>query len=147
MKIYDSMDILLSRAQQIISQKYKEMLHEFGLTPAQFHVLKCLWEFRNLTPGQLAELTYLDRPTTTKVVDKLYKAGYVERVPDHYDRRSLRVYLTEKGEKIKEPVNSAIESLEKEIIKDICFRNPEISEEEVKEFYNFLHILTGIPDA
>lgn len=147
MKIYDCMNILLTRAQQVVSQKYKEALADYELNPMHYATLKCLWEFGNLTPGQLSEAAFIDRPSMTSVLDKLERSGYIERVPDHYDRRSIRIYLTPNGEGIKEQVLAATAEIQSDIIADIREMNPDITDVEIKEFYRLLRLIANIPDA
>lgn len=46
---------------------------------------------RPLTAGDLAELTTLPTSTTTRVIDRLEKAGYVRRASDPADRRRVLI--------------------------------------------------------
>ncbi len=48
---------------------------------------------------QLADNTYKDKTTVTRLVDGLERNGYVERVPDDADRRQKRIRITRKGKK------------------------------------------------
>jgi DNA-binding MarR family transcriptional regulator len=50
-----------------------------------------------VTQLDLARSTHLKAPTISITLQKLEKAGYVERTHDDYDLRAVRVYLTEKG--------------------------------------------------
>ncbi len=50
--------------------------------------------------SDLAEHLGLTRPTTTALVDKLVRMGWVERVGDARDRRRVRLRLTQAGEAI-----------------------------------------------
>lgn len=50
--------------------------------------------------SDLAEHLGLTRPTTTALVDKLVRMGWVERVGDVHDRRRVRLRLTQAGEAI-----------------------------------------------
>ena len=50
-----------------------------------------------LTPGSLAELTGLSTGTVTGVIDRLEKAGFVERLRDTADRRKVLVTPVPEG--------------------------------------------------
>ena len=52
------------------------------------------------TMGQIAQELYIKLPTTSSLVDRLIKAGYVKRIDDKLDRRITKIGLTEKGKQI-----------------------------------------------
>lgn len=135
------------RAYQIINQKYKDALANFDLSPSLICTLVCLWEFGSLTPGQLSQVTFIDKPVMTSVLDKLEQNGYIRRVPDNYDRRSIRIFLTEEGEIIKTDVLGQIEEIEKEIKNEIIEHDPSLGDKDIDKFYDLLHIVANIPDV
>jgi DNA-binding MarR family transcriptional regulator len=54
----------------------------------------------SLSPGQLARETGLSTGAVTNRIDRLEKRGFVAREPDEFDRRALRVRLTQAGRQI-----------------------------------------------
>ncbi len=60
-----------------------------------------------LSGTDLVKMTHRTKSTVTVLVDRLEKTGFVERRKDETDRRSTRVWLTEKG-KAFEPVFRSI---------------------------------------
>src|SRR5699024_1894546 len=83
-----------------IVQKLGEELHEqAGLTLAQYDVLLRLRDSEDATMrmGELAEGVLVTTSGLTRVVDRLEKAGLVERVRVSSDRRGVRVALTDNG--------------------------------------------------
>ena len=55
------------------------------------------------TPPTMSELSaYLNLPfsSTTRLIDWLVRADFVERVPDARDRRVVRVHMTDSGEQL-----------------------------------------------
>lgn len=63
-----------------------------------------LWNKEGLTQVQLSEKMGCEPPTVTNMVKKLAEYGLINRVPDKNDARVVRVYLTEQGRALKEPV-------------------------------------------
>ena len=63
-----------------------------------------LWNEEGLTQVQLSEKMGCEPPTVTNMVKKLEEYGLITRVPDKNDARVVRVYLTEQGRALKEPV-------------------------------------------
>ncbi|GAA4067787.1 MarR family winged helix-turn-helix transcriptional regulator [Actinomadura miaoliensis] len=50
-----------------------------------------------MRPGELAARLAVEAPHVSRLVQRLEKAGYVERVPDAHDRRAQRVRLRAEG--------------------------------------------------
>lgn len=76
-----------------------EALKPFGLTPSQFNVLRIL---RGARPEALASCRISERmvnrdPDITRLLDRLEKAGLVEKARDTADRRVVNVRITAAG--------------------------------------------------
>jgi len=72
------------------------------LTPAQYLLLRQLWENPPLPFKALALACNCSRSTVTGVVDTLEKKKLVERIAHPKDRRSTLVKLTKKGKTLKD---------------------------------------------
>jgi DNA-binding MarR family transcriptional regulator len=71
------------------------MAEHLGLHPTDLQCVSLLaLEPRPRTTGEIAELTGLTSGADTRLVDRLEKAGLVERRPDPRDRRKMMVTLT-----------------------------------------------------
>ena len=68
-----------------------------GLTPTQVAALATLQRRGAVPVGVLAEAERISAPTATKVVDKLVRAGLVERLAHPDDRRVSLVAVTQAG--------------------------------------------------
>jgi len=62
---------------------------------------------QQLSPTQLAEAALITTGGMTSRLDRLEKAGYLEREADPDDRRALLVHLTEAGEAIVDEILDA----------------------------------------
>ena len=71
--------------------------HGYKITPEHWSLLGKLCEKDGITQAKLAERARKDRPTTTRILDTLERNGFVRRVRDPNDRRSYRIFLTERG--------------------------------------------------
>src|SRR3712207_5952737 len=67
-------------------------------------VLIELWRDDGLRGGELAERLGIEPPTVTKMLRRLERYGLVSRRQDQEDARSFRVYLTDEGRSLEEPV-------------------------------------------
>lgn len=71
------------------------MADRLGLHPTDLQCVSLLGlEPEPLTTGEIAKLTGLTSGSATRLVDRLVRAGLVERRPDPHDRRRTRVSLT-----------------------------------------------------
>jgi DNA-binding MarR family transcriptional regulator len=68
-----------------------------GVTSLQLMVIRALSQHENLTLRELADRMQLTASTMSGVVDRLVKAGLVERDRSTEDRRALVLHLTEAG--------------------------------------------------
>ena len=77
-------------------------------------MLRALWEQEGLAHGELAARLHVQPATTTKMIQRMEKAGFVERRPDPVDQRVSRVYLTDVGRAVQEEVKQVWRTLEDE---------------------------------
>jgi DNA-binding MarR family transcriptional regulator len=86
----------------------------YGIGRAEFDVLATLRRSGapyRLSPGALAASMMLSSGGTTARLDRLEKAGLVERSPDPNDRRGVLVRLTDRGKEIiDQAVGAGLES-------------------------------------
>ena len=94
---YESINFLLSMICRAQRGKMSEALTEIGLYAGQEMFLWQLWQQDGLTQSQMVERMCVQPPTVSKMLDRMEKAGLVERRPDSEDSRISRVYLTELG--------------------------------------------------
>lgn len=105
----------IERTTKKIKQKLQRKFHalQAGITVDQWVVLDSLHEHPGLSQYEIAEKTYKDAPTVTRIIDLLCKKDLVERVMDESDRRRFNVFLTENGKaKITELLPVVIEMQE-----------------------------------
>ena len=61
-----------------------------GLGVAHIPVLVCLAEEGALTQTEIAQRTHVEQPTAAALLQRMDKAGLLERSPDPRDRRATR---------------------------------------------------------
>jgi DNA-binding MarR family transcriptional regulator len=79
-------------------------LAEIGLHVGQEMLLLRLWDADGRSQVDLARDMGVEPPTVAKAVGRLERAGLLERRPDPADRRVTRIWLTEAGRALREPV-------------------------------------------
>ncbi|MCX7571325.1 MarR family transcriptional regulator [Tumebacillus sp. DT12] len=93
----EELELLLRLIAKEVRRKGREILNDFSITPPQFDALNYLWEFGDLTIGELSNKLYLAYSTTTDLVDRMERNDLCERVRDKNDRRVVRLHMKEKG--------------------------------------------------
>lgn len=81
-----------------ISRMYNNRCLEYGVTAAQSFVIFDVMDHPGTSVKDIATRIQLDSPAITGLIDRLVKEDLVERKEDPEDRRSLKIYLTEKGQ-------------------------------------------------
>lgn len=118
-------NFLLTVAQHDVFLTFSENLSQFGVTPGQYGVLACLWHHGSLTPKEIAQILRVENSTISGVLDRMQKRGFITRVLDPDDKRSLRVEVTEAGLAIKDGVQQKIEELNDLILRDFSIEDRE----------------------
>jgi DNA-binding MarR family transcriptional regulator len=76
--------------------------------PGQAICLRMLTERDGLSQRELAQVLHLAPPTVTAMLQRMEKAGTVERRPDAADQRVTRVHLTEAGRELERSLRSVM---------------------------------------
>ena len=76
----------------------QRLFRPFGLTAAQYNILNVLAPVTNgMSQRELSDYLVVDRSNVTGLLDRMEKAGWVQRADDPADRRIYRVTLTTAG--------------------------------------------------
>lgn len=86
---------------QIWTNLYWEKIEPYGIGSGQFPFLMRLYREDGINQESLSDYLKIDKGTTARAIQKLVDEGYVFRQRDEKDRRSYRVFLTEKGKKLE----------------------------------------------
>ncbi len=110
----NTLDFLLAQICHHHHFRANTLLEAIGLYRGQPPVLFVLWEQEGLTHTELAEHLHNSPATITKMVQRMEKAGFVQRRPDASDQRISRVYLTDAGKAIRQQVQAVFDTMEAE---------------------------------
>lgn len=93
---------LVNDISRMITTEYNRIMKPMGLTRSQWRVVVYLFRDDGLTQSELADLLGVGKVTVGGLIERLEQAGWVTRQSDPQDRRTRRVYLTDKGRAIEE---------------------------------------------
>jgi DNA-binding MarR family transcriptional regulator len=130
---------LLRRAWYGLNQAFRRRIAHLDLTPDQFTVMRTLLEgdVKGLTQRELSRLMSSDPNTVASLLERMERAGYVERQPHERDRRAHRIKLLPKGRKTYETARTIAMKLQSEVLSVL----PENDRE------SFLEHLVRVADA
>src|SRR5215510_9350897 len=115
-RIEECISFLLGKAYQQVNQAAKRRLAAFGVTPVQYALLKVLWERDGQTGSELGDRLLLDSATITGVLDRLERAGLLERRADAADRRVHRIFVTARGRDLQPALDRVMDTLNSEFL-------------------------------
>ncbi|MEI6450144.1 MAG: MarR family winged helix-turn-helix transcriptional regulator [Actinomycetes bacterium] len=90
-----------------------------GTHPGQIFCLHVLAGHDGISQRDLADALRLSRPTVSKMLQAMQKAGAVERRPDAADRRLTRVFLTAAGRDLERQLRGVVADFVNETIGDL----------------------------
>ena len=108
----NTLDFLLAQVCHHHHFRANTLLEAIGLYRGQPPVLFALWEQEGLTHTELAERLQNTPATITKMLQRMEKAGFIQRRPDASDQRVSRVYLTEAGRAIQAQLQAIWDTME-----------------------------------
>jgi len=106
----------------------------FDISGEQWVVLKRIHEEAGITQKEIAESTYKDPASVTRMIDLMENRGFVNRKMAADDRRSFSIYLTEKGISFVDEVLPIAGEMRKYGLKDVSPGEKKV----------FLHVLNKI---
>jgi MarR family transcriptional regulator, organic hydroperoxide resistance regulator len=101
LRLDDQLCFALDAASRAVTQRYRPLLDELGLTYPQYLVMLVLWERGPTTVKGLADALQLDYGTLSPLLKRLAATGLVERHRRSEDERSVEISLTASGEELK----------------------------------------------
>ena len=90
-------------------------MRRHGLHLGQNLLLAALWEQDGRTPGEIAAALEVTTPTVVKMATRMATAGLLTRARDDRDQRLVRLWLTDAGRALREPVEAERRLLEERV--------------------------------
>lgn len=113
---------------------YKKFIGAVGMTPVQYSIFTLVAENEGMSQGVIGEALNMDRASTMAIMDKLQKAGLIERRKSPVDRRRHALYLTPKGKKEISATEKRVRDID-DTLKD------RLSERQLRELIRYLDLL------
>jgi len=92
-----------------------------------------------ITQKELSEHLYIGKSTTAKAIKNLVDRGYIRKEKDVKDKRSDRLYLTEKGREISPRIQQGFIEVVNVAMKDLSDEEIETSIKLLNKILNNVH--------
>jgi DNA-binding MarR family transcriptional regulator len=106
---------LHSKTTKVLRALAETAMRRHGLHQGQDHLLAVLWERDGSTPGEIAAALHVTTPTEVKIATRKSAADLLARRRDDQDNRLVRLWLTDAGRVLQEPVEAERRSIEQKI--------------------------------
>ncbi|MCX4098721.1 MarR family winged helix-turn-helix transcriptional regulator [Nocardia sp. alder85J] len=106
---------LHGRTSKLVRALADRDMRRHGLHLGQNLVLAALWDDDGRTPGEMAAALNVTTPTVVKAANRMAAAGLLERRRDEQDLRLVRLWLTEAGRALQDPIEADRKALEDSI--------------------------------
>ena len=87
-----------------------------GLSQSYRGIMFQLEHEDGLTQLELARRTNVSPPTVSVTLQKMERAGLLERRPDENDQRSIRVYLTQDGHALNDRIHGEFQKVDMQLV-------------------------------
>lgn len=124
----------LERTTRVVKLNFHQAFKNEGLnlTPEQWVVMDLLKTRNGLSQSALAEQTYKDAPSISRIIDTLSKKKYVQRKIAAGDRRKFEIFLTSEGHKTVDHLRPIVNELRSKSWKNL-------SEEDYEQFLRIIN--------
>ena len=109
---------LLRRAWYSLNQAFRRRIVQTGATPDQFTALRTLIEAdsKGITQGELTRLMSSDPNTIASLLERMQKAGWVDRQRHERDKRAYRIRTTPKGRQLYRQLRDVAVKLQEQVL-------------------------------
>ena len=121
--IEDNIRILFARNAAKMRKNYADSLRAINIHVGQDHLLWQLWKKDGATQTELSVLMGCEPPTLTNMVQKLEGYGLVTRQKDTLDARVTRVFLTDEGRALEDPIAEIWKKHQDKMLQDISIED------------------------
>ena len=107
---------LLTGAQHTVFQYMKKNLAQFDITPIQYGVLGCIWEFDMHNPKDIAAHLGVENSTISGILERMENKGLIRRMIDSTDRRYIYIELTDVSRDLEIPVRTVVTEVDRKVL-------------------------------
>ncbi|MFQ3214445.1 MAG: DNA-binding MarR family transcriptional regulator [Marivirga sp.] len=139
MKREEAIDYNVKAAWHAISRMYNQQAIQNGITTSIGFVLLNINTKEGTPATKIAPLMGLESRSLTRMLKNMEEKGLIYKKPDLEDKRSVKIFLTEKGIEKKAISRQTVKVFNEEVFS-------RLSEAQLKAFYETIHTINDIID-
>lgn len=137
MKREEAIDYNVKAAWHAISRMYNQQAMKYGITTSIGFVLLNINTKEGTPATKIAPLMGLESRSLTRMLKNMEEKGLIYKQPDLEDKRSVKIFLTEKGIEKKAISKRTVKTFNEEVFK-------QLSQEQLKAFYDSINVINNI---
>lgn len=110
---------LHSKTSKTLRAVAEAAVRRHGLHLGQDHLLAVLWQQDGRTPGEIATALNVTTAAVVKAATRMSASGLLTRRRDEQDNRLVRLWLTDAGRALQEPIEKERQLIEEQITADL----------------------------
>jgi DNA-binding MarR family transcriptional regulator len=110
---------LHSKTSKALRAVAEAAMRRHGVHLGQDHLLAVLWRQDGRTPGEIAAALNVTTPNVVKAATRMAAAGLLARRRDDRDNRLVRLWLTDAGRALQEPIEKERRLIEEKVTADL----------------------------
>jgi MarR family transcriptional regulator, organic hydroperoxide resistance regulator len=110
---------LYGKASKSLRAVTEAAMQRHGIHLGQNHLLAVLWERDGRTPGEIAATVNVTTPAVVKMAGRMAETGLITRRRDTQDNRLVRLWLTDSGRALQEPIETERRLIEEKVTQDL----------------------------
>ena len=115
-------------------------LSNYGIGSGQFMFLLELYIKDGRNQEELSERLKIDKGTTARALKKLEEQGFITRLKDECDKRSNKIYLTQKAKDVQENVYDILDEWNKKLRESLSKEEEDIVEKLLMKVCNNINL-------
>jgi DNA-binding MarR family transcriptional regulator len=134
--------LTIQRTADDLSQKFEQFLKPWGVSGTQYNVLRILRGAgpEGLRCGEIGERMVAHDPDITRLLDRMEKAGWIERARHARDRRVVLTHINRRGSDLLKQIDKPIEQFTREL-------GSHVPERRFRELIDILDEIRNQPGA
>jgi DNA-binding MarR family transcriptional regulator len=134
--------LTLQRTSDVIARRSSQFLKKWDISGTQYNVLRILRGAgpEGLRCGEIGERMVTHDPDITRLLDRMEKAGWIDRARDTKDRRVVLTRIGKKGLDLLKQIDKPIEE-------ETRTMGSHISDKKLRDLINLLNELRNMPET
>ena len=121
-----------------VRHRSEPLFQAYGISPEQWAILVRLWDRDDRSQTELAEATFRDYPSISRMISGLEERGYVVRARDLSDARSHRIVLTKAGRDLETELVPKVRSFVARFVRGVSRQDMDVTLSTLRRLYDNL---------